>query len=306
MTAPGGPRNTGHVYEEQLQENARGRTVLVYLAETYRHSDEATWRDRVARGEVRLDGVPASGDERLRPGQRLAWHRPPWAEEDTPDTFDLLHEDASVLAVNKPGGLPTMHGGGFLARTLLSLVRARYPEATALHRLGRATSGLVLFARTPHAASVLSRAWREHDVEKRYRALASGTVAWDARSITAPIGPVPHERLGTVHAATPRGKPAHSEVRVVERRADATLCEVDILTGRPHQIRIHLAFAGHPLVGDPLYVAGGGPREVAPGLPGDGGYLLHAERLVFAHPDTGKRTELRAPPPGPLRAADET
>lgn len=305
MTPDDAPRNAGHEYRERLPEAARGRTVLAWLAHAYRHSDEAAWRERLARGEVTLDGAVATGEEVLRPGRVLAWRRPPWEEGEVPLAYGLLHEDDALIAVNKPSGLPTMHGGGFLARTLLALVRARFPEAVPMHRLGRATSGLVLFARTPDAASALSRAWRERAVEKRYRALASGAVPWEERSIEAPIGPVPHPRLGTVHAATPDGKPARSVARVLERRADGTLCEVDIETGRPHQIRVHLAWAGHPLAGDPLYAPGGLPREDDPGLPGDGGYLLHAERLVVTHPSTGARLELHAPPPDALRTAAE-
>ena len=98
--------------------------------------------------------------------------------------------------------------------------------------------------------------------------------------------------------------PAHSVATVVERRGDTALVDVRISTGRPHQIRIHLAAAGHPLTGDPLYVVGGRPRPVAPGLPGDGGYLLHAHRLQLAHPRGGVLS-LDAPLPAALRSRAE-
>ena len=110
----------------------------------------------------------------LEPGQHLTWQRPPWDEPDVPLHFDVVYEDASVLAVSKPSGLPTMPAGGFLEHTLLALVHASHPEAHPLHRLGRFTSGLVLFARTPAAASTLGKAWRSHEVVKDYRALVSG------------------------------------------------------------------------------------------------------------------------------------
>ena len=122
--------------------------------------------------------------------------------------------------------------------------------------------------------------------------------------IDAPIGPVPHPLLGTVQAATEEGKPSHSLAMVLERRRDRTLFNVEIASGRPHQVRIHLAYAGHPLIGDPLYDAGGGLKH-HPGLPGDGGYLLHAERLQFAHPSTGKRMTLTADPPPALQTRVE-
>ncbi|BDP42687.1 RNA pseudouridine synthase [Deinococcus aetherius] len=300
--------NGGYTYREQLGPHAGGLTVLAYLTRHYGHSTEGVWRARLERGEVRLDGVMVDrADERLRPGQVLEWRRPPWEEEDVPLTFQVIHEDDALVVVAKPGGLPTVPGGGFLAHTLLTLVRGRFPGASPLHRLGRGTSGLVLFARTQAAASTLTRAWREHDVGKRYRALASGLAEREAYEITTPIGPVPHPRLGTVYAASPAGKPSSSDARVLERweAEGTTLFEVDIRTGRPHQIRIHLASVGHPLVGDPLYAPGGGPLPDLPGLPGDGGYLLHAGRLAFTHPLTGERLTLCVPPPPELRTREE-
>jgi len=194
-----------------------------------------------------------------------------------------------------------MPAGGFLEQTLLALVRREHPDASPLHRLGRHTSGLVLFARTQEAASRLARAWRDHAVKKTYRTLAVGSPSTDQFPIDAPIGPVPHPVLGTVQAACEDGKPSHSIATVLERRDGQTLFSVEIATGRPHQIRIHMAYAGHPLVGDPIYEAGGG-LKANPGLPGDGGYLLHAERLEFLHPITGEPMAVTATPPSELQS----
>lgn len=297
--------NEGYAYREQLGPRARGQSTLSYLVAAYRHSPEAVWRERLARGEVLLEDTAATGEERLRPGQRLVWNRPPWEEREAPRDYSLVHEDEAILAVIKPSGLPMMPGGGFLANTLLAVVRERFPEASPLHRLGCGTSGLVLFARTHDAAAKLSRAWREHEVDKCYRALSSGVATEERYDITAPIGLVPHPRLGMTHGATPGGKASRSLARVLERRAASTLFEVVILSGRPQQIRIHLAAIGHPLEGDSLYAAGGVPRAEQPGLPGDVGYLLHAERLGFVHPLSGERLELRAPVPRELQVECE-
>jgi 23S rRNA pseudouridine1911/1915/1917 synthase len=294
--------NHGFTYREQIGRTDAGRSVLQHLVSRYAHSPVARWAARLAAGQVEIDGRTARGDELLRPGQHLAWHRSPWNEPDVPLHYDLIHEDGSVLAVAKPSGLPTLPAGGFLEHTLLALVRSRYPEARPLHRLGRFTSGLVLFARTPTAAAALGLAWRQHDVIKDYRALVSGQPDWEVLEIVAPIGPVAHPRLGSVFAASLHGKPSRSTAAVVARREAAALCDVRIATGRPHQIRIHLAWAGHPLVGDPLYAAGGLPLADAPGLPGDGGYLLHAHRLRCAHPDGTGLLELESPPPAVLSA----
>jgi 23S rRNA pseudouridine1911/1915/1917 synthase len=213
----------------------------------------------------------------------------------------VLHEDEDVLAVAKPNGLPAIPAGGFLEHTLLALVRKRYPEATPIHRLGRGTSGVVLFARTARARSALSATFRHKEVTKVYRALAGGIPSEERFSIEACIGPMPHPLLGTVHAACTTGKPGLSRVCILERRQDASLLEVTIETGKPHQIRIHLAVAGYPLVGDPLYTVGGVLRDSGVALPGDTGYWLHAERLSLCHPATGSPFEVWCCPPPELR-----
>ena len=297
--------NSGFAYRAQAGAADAGCGLAAWLAATYAHSSPAAWAARFAAGEITIDGAAATGAETLRAGQIVIWLRPPWDEPDVPLSFDVVHDDADLLAVAKPSGLPTMPAGGFLGHTLLTLVRARFGEVHPAHRLGRGTSGLVVFARTQEAAAHLTRAWRTHAVSKVYRALVSGDPLWTARDITTPIGPVAHPLLGTLHAASPDGRAAHSTVTVVERRGDTALCDVHITTGRPHQIRIHLAAAGHPLVGDPLYGAGGLPRDGTRVLPGDGGYLLHAHTLAFAHPRRGTTLRLVAPPPALLRAQEE-
>lgn len=296
--------NRGWSYREQVGPDGAGLTVLDYLAATRTHSTPAEWAERFERGEVELDAARAQPDAILHKGQTIVWHRPPWVEPDVPTVFEILHEDEALIAVDKPSGLPTMPAGGFLEHTLMSLLRQRYPEASPLHRLGRFTSGLVLFARTHGSASPVLQAWRDHQVKKTYRAMASGVIAKDTFPVDAAIGPVPHPELKSVFAALATGKPSHSDVTVLERHAASTLVSVDIATGRPHQIRIHLAYAGHPLAGDPVYAVGGGIKP-QPGLPGDGGFLLHSERLAFAHPLTGAATVLTAAPPQALRTPSE-
>ncbi len=293
--------NSGFEYREQIGAAAAGLTVLVWLARRYPHSSESVWRERIETGEVLLGGAVADADAALRPGQWLVWKRPPWEEPAVPLALAVLHRDDDLLAVAKPRGLPTVPNGGYLTHTLLHLVRRFAPEAVPLHRLGRGTSGLVLFARTGEARRAVSAAWRAGKVEKVYRALVSGVPGQARFAVDAPIGLVPHPRLGEVHAAADHGKAASSLVHVLAEGKDAALVEVRIATGRPHQIRIHLAWAGHPLVGDPLYAAGGRPLP-DPGLPGDPGYRLHAHRLAFEHPLTGRRLELECAPPPALRA----
>ncbi len=171
-------------------------------------------------------------------------------------------------------------------------------QTNPVHRLGRATTGIVLFAKTPQAAAKLSADWNTPRIQKTYWALAQNIAQYDAYEILTPIGLVPHPRLGSVWAANPSGKPAKSLAKVISRAPSSTpsttTFEVSLNSGRPHQIRIHLASIGHPLVGDPLYGISGQPLENLPGLPGDGGYFLHARFLKFHHPITGEPINLEA------------
>ena len=287
--------NQGHTHREQMGAEAEGRALLAHLVATRGRAGEPAWRERIEAGQVLIDGAPAAADQPLRKGQWLTWARPPWEEPAVPLCAAILHRDEDLLAVAKPSGLPTLPAGGeFLEHTLLSLVRRIDPAASPMHRLGRATSGIVLFARSAAAARSVQEQLRTRSVRKSYRALCTGEPARDAFAIDLPIGPVPHALLGTVHAASASGKPSHSLVRVLERRGSSSLLEVAIETGRPHQIRIHLASAGHPVVG-------GVPRAGATALPGDPGYLLHAHRLTLAHPRTGAELMIECPPPPLLR-----
>jgi 23S rRNA pseudouridine1911/1915/1917 synthase len=298
--------NDGFEYRKRLRADAAGLSTIDYLTRNYSRFTQEEWLDRIESGRVLLDGIPSNRNAILRPGQVLSWIRPPWEEPDVPRSFAILYRDEHLLGVAKPEGLPTVPGGGdFMENTLLSLVRRHFPGASPLHRLGRGTSGIVLFALTPEAASRISQAWRCGQVLKVYRALASGCPGSDEFEVDTPIGPVPHRILKTIQAACPTGKPAHSHINVLERRDDCSLLQIRIATGRPHQIRIHLAVSGHPLVGDPLYISGGAPAEDSRALPGDLGYHLHSALLGFPHPATSEWTEIDCAPPPLLRLQDE-
>jgi len=303
--------NRGYAYTTIIGSKYHGQTLLSHLASLYPHSTPQAWQQNLNNGEVTLDGVTANGSESVTSGQTLVWNRPPWIEPDAPLHFEVLFDDPYLLAVNKPSGLPTLPGAGFMENTLLRLVQKHNPNANPVHRLGRGTSGIVLFAKTSQAAASLTANWNTPKIQKIYRALAQNIAEHDTYEILTPIGLVPHPRLGSVWAASPVGKPSKSLAKVIARspsnttKPGVTTFEVSLYSGRPHQIRIHLASIGHPLVGDPLYGSNGQPLENLPGLPGDGGYLLHAQFLQFQHPITGEQIHLEAalpsaPDPSPL------
>jgi 23S rRNA pseudouridine1911/1915/1917 synthase len=301
-------KNSGYDYPDRISRSGEGLAVLAFYARNYRHSSEAEWQEKITRGEVTLNGRDAAADIVLKRGDLLVYHRPPWEEPDAPTNFGALLEDDDVLALAKPSGLPVLPGGFFLENTLLNRVRRRYgSSASPLHRLGRGTSGAILFTRNHRAARALAKAMFERRILKVYLALASGTSMPDAFTVDAPIGPVPHALPATVNAYRAGGRLSISHVKVLRRDPghNASLVEVTIPTGRPHQIRIHLAYAGHPLVGDPLYQAGGVPR--ADGVddewattPGATGYLLHSWKIRFPHPGRGVEVEVICPPPAAL------
>ncbi|HSA96314.1 MAG TPA: RluA family pseudouridine synthase, partial [Acidobacteriota bacterium] len=256
-------KNRGYHYPDRVAAADEGLTIVRFYASRYPHSAEAEWRLKIEAGDIVRNGLPAGPDDILRRGDKLFYCRRPWEEPEAPTDFATLYEDSDILVLSKPSGLAVLPGGFFLETTLLHLVRERYGAGCSpLHRLGRGTSGAILFTRNPQAARFLARAMFERRLLKVYLALASGTTMPDSFTIDAPIGPVPHSLPATVNAYRPGGRPSTSHVRVLRRFSErsASLVEVTIPTGRPHQIRIHLAYAGHPLVGDPLYRAGGLPR----------------------------------------------
>jgi 23S rRNA pseudouridine1911/1915/1917 synthase len=287
--------NRGYVYRARVAPADAGTSVLAFHVEKFRHSDEAGWRRAIEQGRVRVNGRGVEPSAPLRAGDELEFHRPPWQEPEAPDSFAVAFEDEHVLVAIKPAGLQVLPAGPFLDRTLLALVRSSHPtraEAAPAHRLGRGTSGLIVFGKTEVARASLARQFREFALRKTYLAWVDGV---PPRSFVAkqPIGRLAHGPL-QIFAAGERGKPSLTRVRVLRRTTRRALVAAQPITGRPDQIRIHLAAAGTPIVGDPLFGPGGTPKSNVP--PGAGGYLLHAAALSFGHPVGGERIRLRSLP----------
>jgi 23S rRNA pseudouridine1911/1915/1917 synthase len=289
-------KNRGFVYRARVGVEDAGQTVLAFHVKRFRHSDEQAWRASIAHGRVLVNGRRATVDEALDAGDELEFHRPPWREPEAPESFDIAFEDEHLLVVVKPAGLQVLPAGPFFARTLLRLVRssdATRASAAPAHRLGRGTSGLMAFGKTALARASLARQFRELVPCKTYLAWVAPAPLPDSFVARQPIARAQHGPL-TIHVAAQLGRPSRTRVRVLRREPTRTLVAAQPITGRPDQIRIHLAAAGAPIVGDPLFGPGGTPKSEAP--PGAGGYLLHAAALAFLHPATGARLKLRSLP----------
>jgi 23S rRNA pseudouridine1911/1915/1917 synthase len=304
-------RNSGWQYRDIVDGAAAGWTCLEFYTRRFTHSCEQEWRQRLQAGRMRRRDEVIAADTVLAAGDRLTYHRAPWTEPAAPRWFAVLHEANGLLAVAKPAGLQVLPAAGFLQNTLLDVVRQRRGRDWApAHRLGRGTTGLVLFASGAPVRRGVAAAFHDGRLVKVYRALVQGTDLADRFEVDAGIDAIPDPVMGSIHAAVEcGGRPSRSLVRVVERRheTDVSLIDVEIPTGRPHQIRIHLALAGHPLVGEPLYGAGGKPRTgtvASAARPGDIGYHLHAMSLALTHPVTGDRITLYCQPPSLLRSVD--
>ena len=250
-------------------------------------------------GLIRVDGVSPDARRKVWGGECIEIDAPPSPElgaalpEDLP--LRCVYEDADILVIDKPVGLVVHPGNGNWSGTLLNALLHRdpalaaVPRAGIVHRLDKDTSGLMVVARTLAAQTELVRQLQARSVKRHYWALAQGRLAAGG-TVDAPIGRHPAQRVRM--AVVGNGRPAVTHYRVVEAFARCTLLECRLETGRTHQIRVHMAHLGHPLVGDPVY---GQRRTGDPRLDGFGRQALHAFRLGLVHPRTGEAMEWSVP-----------
>ena len=269
-------------------------------------------RSRVQRlitdGYLTVDGVPLKARSVVRAGDALLLLVPaaqPADIEAEAIPLEVLYEDEDVLVVNKPAGLVVHPSPGHWSGTMVNALLARDTEYGGIagvarpgivHRLDRDKSGLIMVAKTDAAQTSLMAQLKARRVKKTYLALVQGNVEAVAGRIEAPIGRDPRQR--TRMAVVPDGRPSVTGYRVRERYRGWTFLEVDLITGRTHQIRVHLAALGHAVAGDPVYGTGTSRR----GPDGLERLFLHAWRIAFASPATGDLVRVEAPLPDALES----
>lgn len=264
-------------------------------------------RSRISRligsGYATVDGRPAKASLRLTAGQTVALEIPPSSPaalrpSDIP--LSIIFEDEDLIVIDKPAGMTVHPAPGNNDRTLANAVVTYAPDLGGIggeirpgivHRLDKDTSGLIVVAKNERAHAHLSEQFRSRSVGKVYLALAVGHPSPPEADIDAPIGRHPHDRQRMAVVST--GRPAVTRYRVITFYRRASLVEVRPRTGRTHQIRVHLASVGHPVVGDSTY------GHAAPGLPRQ---FLHAHRLAFLHPGREHPVRFTSELPGDLRS----
>ncbi len=268
-------------------------------------------RRLIAEGDVMVNGQASLKGVRLAAGDQVSvkvFTAEKSSSTPEPIPLEILFEDESLIVVNKPVGLLVHPSASEKSGTLLNGLAYHFWQTAGqairpglIHRLDRNTSGVIVLAKTARAHRTLSKHFRERWVKKFYLALVGGRVERDNGEIDAPIGCTDDRNVWPrwrVMEEKEGGKSAKTKFRVVRRFAAHTLLELEPLTGRTHQIRIHCHLMGHPVVGDPFYKTSVDPLAEARGIKH---HLLHASRLIFRHPDGGKEMNLEAKMPQMMR-----
>jgi 23S rRNA pseudouridine1911/1915/1917 synthase len=283
--------------------------ALAHALPQYSRARLKTW---IESGAVQVDGRPLRAKDRVLGGEqvRIDAHLPRQGEVE-PEAMPLavVFKDRSILVLDKPAGLVVHPGAGNPRHTLQNALLALdprlalVPRAGLVHRLDKDTSGLLLIARTPEAHTALTAALAARQVTREYLALCSGVMTGGG-TIDLPIGR--HRTVRTRMTVRGDGREAITHYRIEKRLRAHTLVRVRLETGRTHQIRVHLAHIGFPIVGDPIYggrrrVPAGCPPEVAEALRAFPRQSLHASRLELTHPVTGRDVQFEAPFPDDMQ-----
>jgi 23S rRNA pseudouridine1911/1915/1917 synthase len=293
----------------QLTVKEGGERVDKYVAAEVPSLSRSQVQDLVSRGLVTVNGIQVKPSQRLKEGDSVDVIVPPVEEAELvpePMPLTIVYEDQDLVVVDKPPGLVVHPAAGHRRGTLLNALLARYPDLPLdqeerpgiVHRLDKDTSGLIVVARSREAREHLQAQFKAREVLKVYLALVDGVVEPTKGVIEASIGRDSRDRkrMAVVQSG---GRKAVTEFRVLEQLGEYTLLDTRPRTGRTHQVRVHLAFLGHPVVGDSVY----GRRKQHLELERQ---FLHAHRLAFRHPSSGRRVDLVSELPPDLEGVLET
>ena len=255
----------------------------------------------IAEGRVRVNGKPAAKSARLSGGETVTVDVPQLRETALPPQdipLDVVYEDDDVIVVNKPTGLVVHPAPGHPDGTLVNALLHHCGDSLSgiggekrpgiVHRIDRDTSGLIIAAKNDAAHLALSAQLKDHSLSRTYECLVTGNMKQDSGTVDAPIGRSSADRKKM--AVVPTGRRAVTHWEVIARYPGVTHLRCRLETGRTHQIRVHMAYIGHPILGDTVY----GAKKPVPGLTGQ---CLHATGLRFIHPRTGEPVELHCPLP---------
>ncbi len=289
-----------------------GERLDVFLTLRFKRS-RTVIRRSLAGDVIDSAGRPIKWSHRLRQGEivRVATIERP--EPDVEVSYRLLYRDDWIVVVDKGAGAPVHPTRSYRTRTLLTRLRKDLADdgINPAHRLDRETSGVLIFGRRARAIKELMRAFRERRVEKRYLAVVRGSVGFDRLRVAEPLGRDGDYPIDCrMKVDRQNGSPAVTDLEVLDRRVDRSLVAANPRSGRQHQIRVHLAFLGHPILGDKLYQQDGQPylamvhgKLDADALDrlGHTRQALHAQAIEFDHPENGQRMHLTAPLPADLQ-----
>ncbi|MCK1159282.1 RluA family pseudouridine synthase [Streptococcus uberis] len=255
--------------------------------------------DEIKKGTVFVNGEPVKAKYTVKEGDIVSYQLPEeeildYEAEDIP--IDIVYEDEDLAIINKAQGMVVHPSAGHSSGTLVNALLYHIKDLSTIngvvrpgivHRIDKDTSGLLMIAKNDKAHHILADELKAKKSLRKYLAIVHGNLPNDRGMIEAPIGRSEKDRKK--QAVTAKGKDAITRFQVVERFGDFTLVELSLETGRTHQIRVHMAYIGHPVAGDPLY----GPRKTLAG----NGQFLHAQTLGFTHPSTGEMVTFTAEPP---------
>lgn len=297
----------------RVEAGAAGARLDRWLASRFPDLSRTRLQALVAEGRAAVDGVRRKAAYRLREGERVVVTiPPPPAPTLVPEPVKLavVFEDDHILVVDKPAGMVVHPGAGRSSGTLVHALLAHAPSLAGVggpdrpgivHRLDKGTSGLLVVAKSPRAYQSLTRQLATRSVSRRYLALVHGRIERPRGTIEAPIGRHPRDRVRMTVRPPGHGKAAITHFRVLERLGDFTYLEARLETGRTHQIRVHLASIGCPVVGDQTYRRRATPPFGDPVLSRlvaeSDGPALHATALGLVHPVSGERLEFHSPLP---------